>query len=158
MKLTVLQVLPALQSGGVERGTIEVAAELIRRGHRAVVVSAGGRMEDELLETGAEHVTLPVGQKSLLSLRYLAPLKSTIESTGADILHCRSRFPAWLGLIAWSLMPASRRPAFVTTVHGPYSVNAYSRVMVRGDRVIAISEFIRDYIREAYPDIPMDRV
>lgn len=75
--LTVLQVLPALQGGGVERGTLEVAAELVRRGHRSLVVSAGGRLLPQLLAGGSEHISCPLGRKSLSSLRYIAQLRGS---------------------------------------------------------------------------------
>ncbi len=156
--LTVVQVLPALEVGGVERGTLEVAAELVRRGHRAVVVSAGGRLVEALTAGGAEHVCLPVGRKRLSTLRLAGPLAGLLAGVDADIVHVRSRLPAWITALALRRLPAARRPARVTTVHGPYTVNAYSAIMTRGDRVIAISRFIRDYILENYRRVEPQRV
>ncbi|MEX2524543.1 MAG: glycosyltransferase family 4 protein [Gammaproteobacteria bacterium] len=158
LSLTVVQVLPALEAGGVERGTVEVAAELVRRGHRAIVVSGGGRLETELTGTGAEHMRLAVGRKSPLTLRHVFALRRILERTNADILHPRSRLPAWIARLAWRGMPPERRPHFITSVHGPYSVNAYSRIMVRGERIIAISGFIHKYIMENYPDTEHERI
>lgn len=150
MGLTVVQILPALEAGGVERGTVEIARSLVERGHRAIVVSAGGRLVTALQSAGAEHVTLDIGRKSLFTLRHVKPLARLLQDSGAHILHARSRLPAWIGVFARRLLgPAA--PRLVTTVHGPYSVNAYSAVMARGERVIAISEFIRNYILTNYP-------
>lgn len=151
--MTVVQILPALNAGGVERGTVELAGELVRRGHRAIVVSAGGRMESALRDAGAEHIRLAIGGKHPLTLRHVAALRRLLVDTNADILHARSRLPAWIGRLAWRGVDPARRPRFVTTVHGPYTVNAYSRIMVRGERVIAISQFIRDYILDNYPGV-----
>jgi glycosyltransferase involved in cell wall biosynthesis len=148
--------LPALQSGGVERGTLEVAAELVRQGHRSVVISGGGRLVERLTAQGSEHVDWDVGRKSLRTLRYVRRLRRWLMDNRVDILHLRSRVPAWVGYLAWKGMPAESRPHLVTTVHGPYSVNRYSAVMTRGERVIAVSEMIRDYITGNYPAVDPD--
>jgi glycosyltransferase involved in cell wall biosynthesis len=157
MALTVLQLLPALEAGGVERGTVEIARALVRRGHRAVVVSAGGRLVPALETAGAAHVTLDIGRKSPLTLRHVPALTRLIADSGAHIVHARSRLPAWLAVLALRRL-GPRAPAFITTVHGPYSVNAYSAVMTRGERIIAISAFIRDYIVDAYPRVDPARI
>jgi len=150
MALTVVQVLPALDAGGVERGTVEIARALVARGHRSIVVSGGGRLEQELAACGAEHINLPIGRKSVLTLRLIPRLRAVLRDCHADIVHARSRLPAWMVYLAWNGMDAATRPGFVTTVHGPYSVNPYSRIMIRGQRVIAISAFIHDYILSHY--------
>ncbi|OYV42936.1 MAG: glycosyl transferase, partial [Halothiobacillus sp. 20-53-49] len=121
--MTVMQLLPALESGGVERGTIEIAAALIAAGHRAIVVSGGGRMVAELEALGALHITLPIGKKSLTSLKYIPILRQLMLTHQVDILHLRSRLPAWLGYLAWKKLDARTRPRLVTTVHGPYTPN-----------------------------------
>jgi glycosyltransferase involved in cell wall biosynthesis len=151
-KLTVVQALPALQSGGVERGTLEVSKHLIDHGHRSIVISAGGRMVEQLLREGSEHVSWDIGQKSLWSLRLIPRLRRFLIANKVDILHVRSRMPAWICYLAWKGMDPKTRPRFVTTVHGPYSVNAYSAVMAKGERVIVISEMIREYVLKNYPD------
>jgi glycosyltransferase involved in cell wall biosynthesis len=158
MPLTVIQLVPALNAGGVERGTVEVAGALVQAGHRAIVVSAGGRLVEAVEGAGARHVRLDIGRKSPLVLSGLPALRQIIEESGAHIVHARSRLPAWLGLMALRMIPAGRRPRFVTSVHGPYTVNAYSGVMVRGERVIAISDFIRDYIVRNYPGVSASRI
>jgi glycosyltransferase involved in cell wall biosynthesis len=149
-RLTVVQILPALASGGVERGTLEVGAHLSSNGHRSIVISAGGRMVKKLLEQGSEHVEWSIGKKSLFTLRLVNRLRKLLEKEKVDILHVRSRFPAWIAYLAWKEMDPNTRPAFVTTVHGPYSVSPYSEVMTKGERVIVISEMIRDYVINNY--------
>lgn len=158
MKLTVIQTLPALNSGGVERGTIEVADKLVCKGHRSIVISSGGQMLNQLLETGSEHITLPLGKKSLSSLLLIKELRRVIRESEANILHARSRLPAWLSYLAWRKLDESSRPHFVTSVHGPYSVNKYSKIMTRGERVIAISGFIHNYIQKNYTDVDLGKV
>ncbi|HKK13767.1 MAG TPA: glycosyltransferase family 4 protein [Gammaproteobacteria bacterium] len=156
--LTVMQLLPALESGGVERGTVDVARELVRRGHRALVVSAGGPMVQELHRAGAEHIEWPIGRKSLFTLRWVRPLRRLMLEQNVDILHLRSRLPAWVGYLAWRGLPSESRPRLVTTVHGFYTVGRYSAVMTRGERVIAVSESVRDYIFANYPHVAPERV
>jgi len=158
MALTVMQLLPALEIGGVERGTLEIAAALTARGHRALVVSGGGSMVAELCAAGAEHFEYPIGKKSLRTVLMIGRLKQLMVNEGVDIVHARSRLPAWIGHRALRAIPRERRPRWVTTVHGPYSVNAYSRIMTSGERVIAISEFIRDYIQRNYPQVAPARI
>ncbi len=150
-RLTVVQLLPALESGGVERSTLEIAAALVRAGHRAVVVSAGGRLLPALQATGAEHVVLDIGRKSLFTLRHVVALRRLFAALDADIVHARSRLPAWLGWYALRGMPAATRPRFVTTVHGLNSPSRYSAVMTRGERVICVSQTVRDYVLRHYP-------
>ena len=157
-RLTVIQALPALNTGGVERGTVEVAAELVRRGHRSIVVSAGGELLDELRSCGSEHIALPIGKKSLATLKYISQLRQICSANTASVLHARSRLPAWISYLAWKGIAPSVRPRFVTSVHGPYSVNYYSKIMTSGERVIAVSEFIRSYIEENYPDVDRKRI
>jgi glycosyltransferase involved in cell wall biosynthesis len=156
MKLAVLQILPALNLGGVERGTVEVADALVRDGHRSIVVSAGGVLRGRLVDCGSEHIDWPVGRKSPTVLTLIPRLRRLL--CHVDIVHCRSRLPAWLTYLAWRSLPERTRPIFLTTVHGPYSVNRYSAIMVRGQRVIAISEFIRDYVVRSYPWVDAERI
>ncbi len=146
-----MQLLPALHSGGVERSTLEIAQALVRAGHRAVVVSAGGRLVEPLLAGGAEHLTLDVGRKSLLTLRLVPALRRLFDELGADIVHARSRLPAWLAWHALRGLPSARRPRFVTTVHGLNSPGRYSAVMTYGERVICVSGTVHDYVLRHYP-------
>lgn len=149
--LTVLQLLPALESGGVERSTLEVSAALVAAGHRALVVSAGGRLLPALLEAGGEHIELGIGRKSLATLALVRPLRRLIATQGVDIVHARSRLPAWIGWRAVRGLPRPSRPRLVTTVHGLNSPSRYSQVMVRGERVVCVSGTVRDYVLRHYP-------
>lgn len=158
VRLSVAQMLPALHGGGVERGTLEVARELVRRGHRSVVISAGGRLVEELVREGSEHLAWPVGVKSPLSLRWVWPLRRWLAEQQIDIVHVRSRLPAWIAWLAWQGMNPITRPRLVTTVHGLYSVSRYSAIMTRGERVIAVSATIRDYLQRHYPELPSERI
>lgn len=157
-KLTVVQVLPALESGGVERGTLEVAKYLVQHGHRSIVISAGGRMVEQLEREGSEHVTWDLGAKSPWTLRHIPRLRRFLQEQAVDILHVRSRMPAWVCYLAWRGMDPRRRPRLVTTVHGLYSVNPYSAIMTRGEKVIAVSETVREYLLKHYPRLDPRRI
>ncbi|MBB1473639.1 glycosyltransferase [Luteimonas sp. MC1782] len=156
--LTVLQVLPALESGGVERSTIEIAAALVRAGHHALVASAGGRLLPALRATGALHVDLALGRKALATLGLVRPLRRLCIEHGVDIVHARSRLPAWIAWRALRGMPESHRPRLVTTVHGLNSPSRYSAIMTRGERVICVSDTVRAYVLRAYPGIDPSRL
>ena len=149
--LTVVQLLPAMESGGVERSTLEISDALVRAGHRAIVVSAGGRLVPRLLQTGAAHVALDIGRKSPLVLRHVAALRRLFAHERVDLVHARSRLPAWLGWRALRGMPVAGRPRLVTTVHGLNSASRYSAIMARGERVICVSGTVRDYVLQHYP-------
>ncbi len=157
-KLTVLQVLPALESGGVERGTLEVGKYLVEHGHRSIVMSAGGRLVEQLVRDGSEHVAWDIGAKRLSTFRLVLRLRRFLTENQVDILHVRSRMPAWVCYLAWKGMGPEARPHFVTTVHGMYSVNPYSAVMLRGEAIIAVSNTVRDYILREFPDTPAERI
>lgn len=150
--LTVVQLLPALESGGVERTAIEIADALVRAGNRAIVVSAGGRLLPALRATGAEHIELDIGRKSLSTLRHVRTLRRIFADLRADIVHARSRLPAWIGWRALGGLPEAQRPRFVTTMHGLNSPSRYSAIMTRGERVICVSRTVRDYLLAHYPD------
>lgn len=150
-RLTVVQLLPALESGGVERSTLEIAAALVAAGHRAIVISAGGRLLPALQATGAEHVALDIGRKSPAVLRHVPALRALFEREGVDIVHARSRLPAWVGRLALRTLPAARRPHWVTTVHGLNSPGRYSAVMASGERVVCVSETVREFVLRHYP-------
>jgi glycosyltransferase involved in cell wall biosynthesis len=148
----VLQVIPALVSGGVERGTVDLARALVESGWTAIVASAGGPMERELARAGATHVTLPLATKSPFGIRRNArALIEVIRQHRVDIVHARSRAPAWSG---WMAANATRRH-FVTTFHNAYSLGTrfkhrYNSVMARGERVIAISDYVAEHVTANY--------
>jgi glycosyltransferase involved in cell wall biosynthesis len=148
----ILQVLPALVSGGVERGTIEIAEAIAAAGYRALVASAGGPMAAELAGVGARHITLPLATKNPVEIwRNAARLEALVRDEQVAIIHARSRAPAWSALLA-----ARRSGAhFVTTYHGTYNQGApgkrlYNSVMARGERVIAISRFIAEHVQAVH--------
>lgn len=156
--LTVVQTLPALHSGGVERGTLEIARALVAAGHRSIVISSGGRLVEQLVREGSEHIIVPVHRKSLLSLLQVRPFRRLLEDIRPDIVHARSRIPAWIAWLALRGMNPATRPHFVTTVHGLYSVSPYSAIMTRGERVIAVSETVRQYILQHYRTCRPDNI
>lgn len=140
---TVLQVIPALETGGAEQTAVDMAAAIVDAGGQAVVASAGGRLETALAARGARHETLPLDSKNPVVMALnVARLGRLIHRHGVDLVHARSRAPAW------SALAAARRAGlpFVTTYHGAYAqtnpVKAfYNSVMARGDVVIANSHF-----------------
>ncbi len=148
----VLQVLPSLQTGGAERGCIDVAAAIVAHGGTALVASSGGAMTRELPRVGARHIEMPLDTKSPFRIRAnVGRLVRLIRAEGVDLIHARSRAPAW------SALSASRRCRipFVTTFHGVYGATNplkkfYNSVMVRSDQVIAISDYIGRHILQTY--------
>ena len=155
--LRVAQILPALESGGVERGTLEVADALVAQGHRSYVISTGGRLVEQLQRSGSTHVNLPVKNKSPLTLLTIPKLRRWLAENPVDIVHARSRVPAWIAWFALRGMSAHNRPHFITTCHGRHSVNRYSAIMARGEKVIAVSQFIKDYLISNYA-VPEERI
>jgi len=147
--LTVIQLIPSLHSGGAERSALEIARALVQAGHRSVVISAGGRLVEQLQAEGSEHITLDLGRKSLRTLGQLGALRRVLRELKPDIVHARSRLPAWLGW--WAMKGVAPQPHFVTTVHGLNSPGRYSAILLRGERVIAVSQTMRDFVLSHYP-------
>lgn len=156
----VLQIVPSLITGGVERGTVDMAKAITAAGWKAVVASEGGPMVREIIRCGAQHVVLPLASKNpLVMYRNVARLEALIKEIGADIVHARSRAPGW------SARTAAQRAGvhFVTTFHGTYSLGLYglkrlyNSVMASGERVIAISHFIAEHMQRLYGVSP-DRI
>ena len=155
----IVQVLPELNQGGVERGTVEFNRELVNRRHKSTVISAGGKLAEQIEADGGTHITLDVCSKNPLTVPFrvrklrkiLQKLqqenKSAISNRqSAMVWHARSRVPAWLCRFA----NKSLNIPFVTTVHGFNSVSKYSEIMVRGDRVIYGSSAIKEFILKNY--------
>ncbi len=155
----ILQVLPRLETGGVERGTVDIARAIVEAGGRALVASAGGGLVRDLERAGAEHVTLPVHSKNpVVMFRNVDRLAKLVRAEGVDLIHARSRAPAWSAHFA---AQRTKRP-FVTTFHGTYSAGsalkrAYNAIMIRGDLVIAISDFIGLHVMQFY-GVPREKV
>ncbi len=150
---TVLQVVPELVTGGVERTAVDIAKALIAEGGRALVASAGGPLVRELLDAGAEHFELPLKSKNPVTLAAnVFRLDKLIHREKVDIVHARSRAPAWSAFLA---ARRAYRP-FVTTYHGIYNQKSsfkafYNSVMARGDAVIANSQYTADLIAVRNP-------
>lgn len=157
---TILQVLPALGgSGGVERGSVEIAGAIVEAGGRAIVASEGGMQTHDLKRVNAEHITLPVASKNpLVMYRNIQRLVDLIHEQKVDIVHVRSRAPAWSAYFACK---KAGKP-LLTTFHGTYSIGnflkrKYNAIMTSGERVIAISEFIAGHIRRHY-GVPVEKI
>ncbi len=149
-KITVMQLLPELYSGGVERGTLEVGRFLSSHGQRSLVVSGGGRLVAQLEAEGSHHIRRKIGTKGPQALFHILPMRRMLINNDVDILHLRSRMPAWIGYLAWLSLPKRKRPVLLTTFHGFYSVNGYSAVMTKGDGVIAVSRAIKEHVAQYY--------
>jgi len=156
--MKVVQVLPALELGGVERGTLEIAKALVENGDESVVISAGGRLVAQLAAEGSRHVTWDLGKKSLLTFLKLWSVRKWLRREKPDIVHVRSRMPAWVVWLAWRGMDPASRPKFITTLHGMHSVNWYSGIMGKGERVIAVSETAKRYLLENFPAVDAAKV
>ncbi|MEM9012792.1 MAG: glycosyltransferase family 4 protein [Pseudomonadota bacterium] len=147
-----LQLVPRLDEGGVERGTVEIAAAIRAAGGRALVASAGGRLERSVARAGGEHIAGPFAAKGPLAIRANAGrIAALVRAEGVEVIHARSRAPAWAGW--WAARQTGA--AFVTTFHGVYSEGLpgkrlYNSVMARGRPTIAISHFVADHIRARY--------
>lgn len=157
---TILQVLPALgMSGGVERGTVEIAGCIHDAGWRSLVASAGGERVHQVARSGGEHFELPLDTKNPFTIwMNTARLVKLIREENVDLVHVRSRAPAWSAYRACKQTGV----AFVTTFHGTYGAanafkRAYNRVMTHGERVIAISSFIAGHLKQTY-GVAADRI
>jgi glycosyltransferase involved in cell wall biosynthesis len=143
----ILQILPALDEGGVERGAVELNRAFVRRGHASTVISSGGRLAATVAHDGGRHLALDVKSKNPLTVpARVAALRRALADVRPDIVHFRSRVPGWLFVLA----NRSLRLPFVSTVHGFNSVNAYSRIMTAGQRVICPSTSVIAHITAHY--------
>ncbi|MCM8776153.1 MAG: glycosyltransferase [Candidatus Omnitrophica bacterium] len=151
--MKVLQILPSLEVGGVERGVIDLARAMKNRGEETVVISSGGPLISELEKMGIHHYQLGVHKKSVFSLALVSKIAGVIQRERVDIVHARSRVPAWLG---WLAARQTGKP-FITTCHGYYSPHWLSRVMGWGQCVIAISQVIGRHMIDDF-GVPPDRI
>ena len=152
-KPVILQILPRLETGGVERGTLEIASALQEAGWTSIVISGGGRLVHDLEKTGTEHITLPVYSKNYFTMRKNAKkLAEIIKEKRVDIVHARSRAPAWSAKWACEMTGVP----LLTSFHGAYNIGPfkikkkYNKVMTDGVLTIAVSNFIRDHILSNY--------
>ena len=151
--MKVLQILPSLDVGGVERGVVDLVRVLKEQGVDSVVVSSGGALVSELQKMTVPHYELPIHQKSLATLSQVSKLVEIIRKEGVNIIHARSRVPAW---VAWFAARKAGIP-FVTTCHGYYSSHPLSRVMGWGKRVIVISRVIGRHMIDDF-DVSPERI
>jgi glycosyltransferase involved in cell wall biosynthesis len=153
---TILQIVPRLDAGGAERTVVEVSAAIVRGGGRALVLTEGGRLAADVEAAGGEVVPFPAATKNPLRLlANAAAIARMVAAEQVDLIHARSRAPAWSALLA----ARRTRVPFVTTYHGAYSETnaakrAYNSVMARGDIVIANSRYTRDLIVARYDTVP----
>ena len=148
-KLKVIQILPTLNTGGVERGVLDFNNYLVKNGHDSYVISNGGRQVKNLIEDGGNHIHLQISNKSIFTLFQAKKLADVINEISPDIVHIRSRVPAWVLQIS-KLFLKNPRPIIFSTFHGLYSTPFYSRIMASFDRVIAISKTVEKYVNENY--------
>ena len=145
--MKVMQLVPAMEQGGVERGVVEMNRAIVSAGWRNVVVSAGGRLAARLVEDGAKHVTLDVKSKNPLTyFSRAARLRAVLEAEKPDVVCAHSRVPAWL--FVWAARGLGM--PWITFAHGANSVSPYSRVMTFGDLTVTPSRYIADYLKAAY--------
>lgn len=153
---TVVQLIPRLSPGGAERSTMETARALVAGGHRSIVISGGGRWVSRLKAEGSEHILLPIDRKKLSALWVALRLRWAMQHLRPDLVHVRSRLPAWLLRLA--MVGSRTRFAQVNTVHGLNSVSNYSRILTRANRVVAVSRTTRDYLLQSYPGLDASRL
>ena len=153
----IVQIIPELGPGGAEQGTIDIAGEIVKSGTRSIVISNGGPRVHELARVGAEHITLPVHSKNpLVMYRNIKRLRKIIRNNNVDIVHARSRAPAWS---AWKACEKTNAK-FMTTCHAPYNIGDkklklfYNSIMAKGERVIAISSHVKKYLIDNYQTEP----
>lgn len=151
-KKVILQILPRLESGGVERGTVDITKGLVKKGFTVIVVSEGGRLAYQVDAAGGKHITMPVASKNPFRMWLnIFKIRKLIRKYDVDLVHARSRAPAWSAYFACK----NTKAKFMTTFHGTYSLKGlgkkwYNSIMTKGERVIAISEFIKTHMVEHY--------
>ncbi len=148
----IMQIIPALGAGGAEQGCIDVAAGLVQAGATSIIVSNGGPRTHDLARSGALHLNLPVHSKNpIVMWKNISAIRRLIRTHNVDIVHARSRAPAWS---AWRACQGTNAH-FMTTCHAPYNTensvkNFYNSSISKGERVIAISNFVAQYLRDSF--------
>lgn len=150
-KPNILQVLPSLISGGVERGTIDIANALSERKYGSFIASSGGKLT-KMLNKEVFHFTINTFSKNPYRIyRNINLLKKIIKENDIDIIHARSRAPAWSCYFA----AKSTNIKFITTFHGIYNhqnfaKRYYNSIMTKSDKTIAVSKFVKNHIEIIY--------
>lgn len=161
---TVLQILPSLYSGGVERGTVDIAKATVDAGMNSIVVSSGGKLVEQIKNDGSKHIMLEADSKNPITIRQNAnELIDIIDEYSVDIVHARSRAPAWSAYKAIQKISKEKDIHFITTFHGIYSLKGfgkkkYNSVMTKGEKIIAVSNFVSEHIQKEYDVSPNDIV
>jgi len=156
--MTVVHILPRLDSGDLDQHTLEIATELARRKQRSIVISAPGRLVPHLTGRGGEHIAWPLAAKPFFSYRWVIRLRRLLEREHVNVLHAGGLGPAWIAYRAWRGMDPRRRPRLVTTAHGFYPAKRYNRVVSYGERVIAVSEAVKQRLLENFPDLAAENI
>ena len=145
--MRIVQVLPELNEGGVERGVVELNREYVKKGIESIVISNGGNLVDAINSDGGKHYTFDVCTKNIFSIfNRVSKLKKLLKEIDPDIIHVRSRVPAWLVYFANKTLNYN----IVSTVHGFNSVGFYSKIMTKANEVICVSNSIKNYIQNNY--------
>lgn len=145
--MKIVQLLPELNEGGVERGVLELSREYVKKGFESIVISNGGKLDKQIEIDGAKHITFDVCSKSIFTVfKRVQKLKKILKELNPDIIHVRSRVPAWLVYFANKTLGFK----VVSTVHGFNSVSFYSKMMTNSDAVICVSNSIKEYIQKNY--------
>ncbi len=148
----IMQIIPSLGAGGAEQGCIDIADAITRAGGKAIIVSNGGYRVSELTRSGAEHIDLPVHSKNpFVMWKNIGRLRKIIKQHNVNIVHARSRAPAWS---AWRACNGTSAH-FMTTCHAPYNISGeakrlYNGSIAHGERIIAISHYVADYLKKHY--------
>lgn len=155
-KRTILQIIPSLVSGGIERGVVEINNYLIKNNFNSIVVSSGGKMVYQIEQAGGEHIILDVATKNPFKIwRNIKKLQNIIKDKNIDLVHVRSRAPAWSAYFACKKVKCP----LVSTIHGNYSIGSfpfswlkkfYNSSMTRANKIICVSNYIKDYAYENY--------
>ena len=146
--MNIVQIVPEMDIGGVEQGTYDLARGLLEKGHRSIVISGGGRFIPKLKKVGVKHYTLPVDRKSpIVIARMVKKVKNILQKENIDILHAKSRVPAWIGYFACKNL---EKVHFISSFHGFYSPHFLSRIMAKGERVIVVSKILGRYAKEKF--------
>ena len=154
--MKILQILPELNIGGVERGVCDLSKALVKQGHQSFVISNGGKLESSLVASGGKHISMPVHIKRFKTLKLAKELYEVILDVNPDIIHVRSRMPAWVTHHALKKFK-NNKPVHVSTFHGLYSFPIYSKVMANVDHVISISNTVEEYIKTTYK-VPDEKI
>ena len=145
--MRIVQVIPELNEGGVERGVVELNREFVKLGIESYIISNGGKLVNQIVQDGGNHIIFDVCSKNIFtSFSRIRGLKKILKDLKPDIIHVRSRVPAWLV----HFVNKSLKIKVVSTVHGFNSVGFYSSIMQKSDAVICVSNSIKEYIQKHY--------